>query len=273
MPNDEEGREAVVRKSYSGCSCLGRGRGHGLFFALFIITLGVILFLDQMGVARASYLFQYFWPVIFCFFGLEGLLFGWGPGRFWGGVLTLLGALLVLDNLGYLHFRWGMLWPLLLVTWGVWMLVRALGANARFPGVYWGLPGMYSRKGNTGAGPASQGDYSSEEFCYIDAVFSTVRRRLTTKKFLGGRLSAIFGESETDLTGAEIEGQEAVIHADAVFGAHKIRVPDTWHVVMRGTAVFGEFSDKTMQRPLIETQAKRLVVRGAAVFGSVIVRN
>lgn len=45
---------------------------------------------------------------------------------FWGALLILVGSVLVLDNLGYLSFLkvsiWQLLWPLGLITLGVWVL-------------------------------------------------------------------------------------------------------------------------------------------------------
>jgi predicted membrane protein len=96
---------------------------------------------------------------------------------------------------------------------------------------------------------------------------------MTTKNFRGGKIAVVLGEVDMDLTGAEIVGDQVVIHADAVFGAQKIRVPDSWQVIVRGNTVFGEFSDKTYQRPSTATGVKSLIVKGAAVFGSVVVRN
>jgi hypothetical protein len=46
---------------------------------------------------------------------------------FWGTVLLLGGFLLLLDNLGLLPVRmWDMLWPALLIAFGVWILVGSL---------------------------------------------------------------------------------------------------------------------------------------------------
>lgn len=43
---------------------------------------------------------------------------------FWGAILILVGALLLLDNLNILPFSvWGLLWPLMLIAAGVWVLL------------------------------------------------------------------------------------------------------------------------------------------------------
>ena len=106
-----------------------------------------------------------------------------------------------------------------------------------------------------------------------DVVFSTTQRRINSKNFRGGKVAAVFGELKIDLTEAEIDGDEAVIHLDAVFGAVEIRVPSTWVVASRGAAVFGEYSDRTVHSQPPGPGAKRLVVKGGAVFGSVVIKN
>lgn len=49
-------------------------------------------------------------------------------GLFWAVVLILVGALLLLGNLGILRFNfWQMLWPALLILLGLWVLIGASG--------------------------------------------------------------------------------------------------------------------------------------------------
>ncbi len=49
---------------------------------------------------------------------------------FWGAILILVGALLLLDNLNILPFSvWGLLWPLLLIAAGVWVLLGVSGSR------------------------------------------------------------------------------------------------------------------------------------------------
>lgn len=50
------------------------------------------------------------------------------PEIFWGGVLVVLGALLLLSNLGLLGNVpvWSLVWPLLLIAVGVWVLVSTV---------------------------------------------------------------------------------------------------------------------------------------------------
>jgi len=235
----------------------------GLSWGLAIIAIGVIFLLGQMGIVSTAYIHKFFWPAILIFFGVEGLVFCSGPGRFWGSFLALAGAVLLLHNLGYLHIDWNMFWPLALILWGLWILSRSLGGSSS-----WGP--KWVRPLSIGVEP---GFASDSPDLHADTVFSTANRRITSKNFRGGKLAAVFGELKIDLTEAEIEGNEAVIHLVAVFVAVEIRVPMAWVVVSRGAAVFGEYSDRTVHAQPLGPGAKRLVVKGGAVFGSVVIKN
>ena len=49
----------------------------------------------------------------------------WGGGWFWGAALLVVGVYLLLQNLGYLKYIHGdVLWPLLIILLGIYLLVR-----------------------------------------------------------------------------------------------------------------------------------------------------
>jgi len=55
---------------------------------------------------------------------------GWtrNPSTFWGGVLVLLGLLFLLANTGVLaNLNWDVVWPVLLIALGVWLILPRLG--------------------------------------------------------------------------------------------------------------------------------------------------
>ncbi len=239
----------------------------GLSWGLAIVAIGTILLLGQMGIVSTAYIHKFFWPAILIFFGVEGVVFCSGPGRFWGSFLTLAGAVLLLNNLGYLHIGWNMFWPLAIILWGLWILSRSVGGGSSWSS--WG-GARWVRPLSIGV---ERGFASDSGDLHAEAVFSGNHQRITSKNFKGGKIAAVFGELKIDLTEAEIDGDEAMIQLDAVFGAVEIRVPITWVVVSRGAAVFGEYSDKTVHGQPPGSGAKRLIVKGGAVFGAVVIKN
>ncbi len=172
--------------------------------------------------------------------------------RIGGGVLIGTGAIFLADTLGYLDVPMGDLWwPVLLIAFGVMMLVE------KGTGLHLGI----KVKGS--------GAFTKES-----AVFSGGKRVIADPNFHGANYDAVFGGYELDFRRAEIAGDAAVLELNAVFGGIEARVPESWSVVMKGTGVFGGFADSTIQPdPRLYPSPKQLIVKGAAVFGGVEVKN
>ena len=72
---------------------------------------------------------------------------GRNPGVWWGGVLVIIGALFLLANLGVLNnLDWNVIWPLLLIALGVWLLLARIGPGS----VYADVDGAEARDGQIG---------------------------------------------------------------------------------------------------------------------------
>jgi LiaF transmembrane domain len=273
--------------------------GPGLFVGLWLTTLGVIFLLDQLGLVPAHVSFHFVWPAILIAFGASGILSGHPAGRFWGWILVGLGLISVTNELGVLNIRIGSLWPLVLIAIGVWMLLNSSG---RF-----GDPTQWSRHWSKWPNPAAPGTQdptydpahdpgggappgsppppqasffgvnsgigSSDGATFDQAVIlSGFKRRISSQRFRYGKATAVLGGFHLDFTRADIDGDQAVLHIDTVFGGGEVRVPETWKIVIEATAVAGAFVDETYPPPA-GAPAKQLIVRGAAVFGGVSIKN
>src|SRR6266498_3574224 len=99
-------------------------------------------------------------------------------------------------------------------------------------------------------------------------VFGGGDRQGNTKDFKGGNLFAVFGGYKVDFAHADMEGDQAVLEANAVFGGGEIRVPENWLVSMQGVGIFGADEDKTRHfQPDPSRPTKTLIIRGVAIFG------
>ena len=111
---------------------------------------------------------------------------------------------------------------------------------------------------------------------HANAVFGSVNRRIDSPNFERADLNVIFGELKVDLRGATIAppNKEATVETNAAFGAIKLRVPETWRVVVHGSAVFGAYEDKTLPpRPAPGIDPPILIISGNAAFGAVEIEN
>jgi predicted membrane protein len=231
----------------------------GVFSGGIIALIGLFILLDNMGIHLLSHLYR-FWPIILILIGAWNL--ARKSGRVFGGVLVILGVLFQLDTLGVAHFGWGEMWPLAIV--GVGFLVMWNSLQAR----------NVSKVVSNVLGCESQTDPRTT--LSEVAIFGGIERRITSQDFQGGNINAIFGSVELDLRDVNIERDEAVLEINSVFGSVELRVPEAWQITSRGQAVFGSFQDDTRnyrnENPANPLR-KSLILTGAAVFGSVEIKN
>jgi predicted membrane protein len=228
-----------------------RGRAFGMLPGLALVLLGTLVLLAHLGIISFDQVWR-FWPVILIVAGV--VRFVECRNRLFGALLILFGAGLLLSNLGYVRFRWDDIWPILLIGLGLSLIWGRL-EMPKLPPV------------SSGGGPNTINEF---------ALFGGVERRISTNSFVGGSVSATFGGVELDFRSADIEGEEAVVLIDAVFGGIEFVVPERWMVIYEGQSIFGGYSDET-RPPLPDVPGapprKRLILRGRAVFGGVSVKN
>jgi hypothetical protein len=104
------------------------------------------------------------------------------------------------------------------------------------------------------------------------AIFGGSKRVVTAQDFHGGKVSTIFGGCSLDLTGAGMAEESAVLHVVALYGGSSIKIPPTWNAEVHGIGIFGGFGDHTVHPPALPG-TKRLIIRGAAMFGGVAIKN
>jgi predicted membrane protein len=214
-----------------------------------------------------------------------------------GVILVLVGLFLVLRNTGFFpgfidHIIFS--WPMLLVTIGLvitigssggktsGIIVMAVGAFFLIPHIFretfdvnmfWpsifiiiGVIFIFSkRKGWNAVSTATQ---AGDDYIDYVHVFSGGERQIVSDNFRGGKVTAVFGGSEIDLTKAKLAPGVSELELACVFGGTTIIVPDDWNVKIEVVPVLGGFGDSRKLNPgrVIDT-TKQLVIKGAVVFG------
>jgi hypothetical protein len=238
------------------------GAAERLVPAIVLISIGVFFLLNNLHLFFFRDIFQY-WPAILVAFGLVKLVDSDDTGsRAGGGIMVVAGGILLARNMGYLDMRMRDMWPLILIGIGLWMLFQRTG------------PADVTLANDVdAAGPARKGTFTGNRL-KEQAVFSGGKRHIVTQQFEGGKVEAVFGGYELDFTRAGMAGNSCVLHVDAVFGGVEIKIPPSWNCELRGTAVFGAFTDETLHPdPAHYPDMKHLIVKGSAVFGGVEVKN
>jgi hypothetical protein len=231
-----------------------------LIFGLAIVAIGVLFLLDNFGVPVGNV--WGYWPVILIAIGLAKVVDSRDTaGRSGGAIILLVGLVFMADKIHLPFFNnrnlWD-LWPLAIIAVGFMMLWGALEGK--------GVVGV------AGA-PGSWGGSSAPGNCNMFSIFGGSNRKVSGD-FKGADLVAVFGGGGLDLRNATMSADEAVVNVNAIFGGFEIRAPESWLVQVHVTGIFGGHEDKTHQPdPRLVPNPKRLVVRGATIFGGLGVKN
>jgi predicted membrane protein len=229
----------------------GRDASSGIFLGAVICIIGVFLLFDHLGLISVSNLWR-FWPLLLVVAGVVNLMES--GKQVWGALLVVVGLLFQLDNLGIIHFRLADLWPLAVIAAGLMMI--------------WGS--FKARRFKTSVSGAMNAMNAT-------SVFGGVERRVSVRDFKYGSVSAVFGGVELDFRDAEMEGEEAVMEINVIFGGVEIRVPDHWRVEARNQTLFGGYTDTTRGYTNgpggAVPSSKTLVITGQVLFGGIEVKN
>jgi predicted membrane protein len=217
-----------------------------LWFGGILILLGTLFLLDTLGIANTHEVIARGWPLILIAIGGSRLLNAdTTESRIGGGIWLFLGFAFLLSTLGYLHFNvWRLIWPVVLITVGVLMVLRS-----RFGG----RPPLETQ---STIGPM--------------AFMGGVDRRVNSKTFEGGELTAVMGGCKIDLREADIQGTEAVVRVFVMMGGIELFIPQGWKVINRVVPVMGGFVDRTNPSA---PGPKQLVIDGFLMMGGIEVKN
>jgi len=223
----------------------------GLVPGLIVAGLGVLFLLSNLNVLHIYNWWQ-LWPVVVIAIGVTKLVDA--PAhheKASGAVMVLVGAAFLAMTFGWVSWRIWELWPLALIGAGAVMLVHRIGQ-------------FEDRSGWTVAQAETRADGI--------AVFSGFKRRITGE-YRGADYTAVFGGGEIDLRQAHIEADVAVATVTAIFGGIEFKVPEGWMVINEVVGIFGGTEDKTVQPSPDTPGLKRMIIRGAAIFGGVSIKN
>ena len=217
--------------------------------------------------------FGTWWPAILIVAGLLDLLFN--RRRWFRGAGTLIiGALFFMDTLDVWDVPWQFLWPVPILIVGLSIILGATrGRPRRATALGGGATDADPGAMDAGRGAAAPATDAADAAGGIDvnATFGERTQAVSGENFPGGRINAVFGSAQVDLTQAGLANGEATINASAVFGSVVIRVPADWAVDLRAGATMGEVADKR-PNPTPDSPKATLTVTGSVTFGSIEIR-
>ena len=214
-----------------------------------------------------------------------------------GLILVLVGFFLVMRNTGIIpDFIDNVVfsWPMILVAVGLVLtlgntektagvIIMAVGGFFLIPhifrdtfhvyNIFWpsvfiivGIIFIVSRRRNWHPG-VSRGVVGDDFIDYVN-IFSGGERQVVSDNFKGGKITAIFGGMELDVTKAKLAPGKSVLEIAFIFGGATIIVPDDWYISIEVTPILGGFSDSRKLTPGRSVDpSKHLIIKGAVVFG------
>ncbi|MBA7561021.1 hypothetical protein ES708_02655 [subsurface metagenome] len=213
------------------------------FLGLILVLVGVLLIVANFNLfpfGLRPLLFS--WPALLILLGLFFLISREAKATGW--ILIFIGGFFMIPRVWELPWGWHELfWPALLVGLGAILIAR---------------------------GVSRRREHIDEGTDYIDdmSIFGGGDRVISSQNFKGGKVTAIFGGSNYNMTSAQLAKGRNVVDIFFVFGGCKFIVPQEWEVRIEVSAIFGGFSDKRIIRKNIPRDpSKELVIKGIAIFG------
>jgi predicted membrane protein len=185
------------------------------------------------------------WPMLLVTIGLV-ITIGSSGGKTSGIIVMAVGAFFLLPHIFRETFNVDMFWPSIFIIIGViFIFTKRRGWNS------------FSTTPQTG-----------DDYIDYVHVFSGGERQIVSDNFRGGKVTAVFGGSEIDLTKAKLAPGVSELELACVFGGTTIIVPDDWNVKIEVVPVLGGFGDSRKLTPgrTVDT-SRQLVIKGAVVFG------
>ena len=223
-----------------------------VLIGLLILIVGGLLLLRNLGIYDEfinEYIFR--WEMILITIGIVNMVAHEGPGP--GFLLIIIGGGLYARN--YIDLPNGLsFWQLFLavvfILSGLFMIIK--------------------RKSSFHC----ESHKKSGENLGIDTIdeiafFGGGDRTIISDSFKGGKILAVFGGSNFNLSRSKLAPGKNYIDVLAIFGGLKLVVPENWNVKISAISIFGGFSDKhRVHTPeQYSEDDPQLIIKGFVIFG------
>jgi predicted membrane protein len=261
----------------------------GIIFGFIILAIGVLLLLRKLGFFFPDWLLS--WPMILIAIGAFTLI-KHEFKSFFGAIMLTLGVYFLFER--EFDFDFGIqiyLFPIILIVLGLYLITQKNRENKVLDDIQKQMrSGLKSESSSFSGQPSSestgsaysQTEKSTSNFgtsgstfsdrLNIDAVFSGVNKRVMSKNFSGGKLTAAFGGVDLDLTQADFNGM-ATLQVDVIFGGMKLIVHPHWDVRVEVSNIAAGVEDKRLSRITEVDPEKVLLIKGTVFFGGLEIKS
>jgi predicted membrane protein len=238
--------------------------GNSFWLGLIVVAVGGLLLLDRLDYDLVPY-WLISWKTLLIAIGVAIGLRKNFQGIGWI-VLIIVGSFFLIEDIPGIDFEVRRyVFPVIVISIGLLILFRSVLSKSA----------SEARKSWIG-GDEKKSDFvsdssSGDERVDITSIFGGSKRRIFSKNFRGGQMTAVFGGSDLDLSQADIQGT-VVVDVVSVFGGVKLIVPANWEVKSDISAILGGVEDKRRD-PNAFSPEKKLVLTGVCLFGGVEIKS
>ncbi|QCK16373.1 LiaF transmembrane domain-containing protein [Mangrovivirga cuniculi] len=228
------------------------------YVGIVLLLIGIAYLLRNLGIDILPREF-FGWEMIFIAIGTVLLI---GERNKTPGVIFLAigGISLLNDLIDFPRISWAVLWPTILIIIGASIFLRHAGI----------ITGGKKKLSDDEPSPDEIDDLS---------FFGGGERYYDSESFKGGKMTAIFGGSDIDLTNAKLGPGTNELNVFVMFGGIDLAVPSHWIIKNDLSAAFGGYSDKRIRTDgyiVSETgEEERPVLKltGTVLFGGMEIRS
>ena len=269
----------------------------GMVFGFIILAVGVLILLRKLNVFYPDWLLS--WPMILIAIGVITLI-KHEFKSFFGVMMLGVGLYFLLER--EFNFHFGMqrfIFPIALIFVGIYLItkkrkeqqvleefqekIRKKASASSVSSEEYKIGEEYNKgeKSTFSSHSAGEKSYagmsgvsgtSYTDSVSIDSIMSGINKRMLTKNFQGGKLTAAFGGIDLDLTQSDFSGM-VTLQVDVIFGAIKLVVPPHWDVRVEVTNIAAGVEDKRAYRQSEVDSDKVLVIRGTVFFGGLEIKS
>jgi predicted membrane protein len=233
-----------------------RRKNSSVWTGIFLLGVGGILLLDQLGIDFPWWLFKWytFMIVLGIFIGAKHAFknFGWL-------IVSGIGVVFLLQDMYRDLPIKNFAWPVILMAVGLLIIFRPKKACYDKEN--------FQKKKYMDVQLEKPLNIENNDILDVVTIFGGVRKNILTKTFRGGEIVSVFGGAEINLTQADID-TVAELEIVQIFGGTKLIIPSNWNVRSEAVAILGGVEDK---REITSGTAagKTLIIKGTTIFGGI----
>lgn len=246
---------------------------------IILIVVGSIILLKKIGIFLPVWIFS--WPMVFIAVGLVLLInqqFKSGAGFFFllFGSFFMLKKHVDLPNGFEGYFLAGGL-----IAVGLYFIlnqksIKSPNFNQAFQTPPFGYKAedaeVVGEESSDSTKSYSESTFDQPEVITSQAFLSGDQKRILSKNFRGGKISAILGGAEIDLSQADMI-EPAMLNIEVAMGGVKLIVPPHWNVQVNVSNVLAGVEDKRLYPQVTPDPKKILKIYGSVILGGLEIKS